>query len=494
MNTLTVQGLGCKYNGEKPVLSGVSFFLKQGEAVGVVGASGSGKTTLAYCLMGIIPNKIDAEVFGKIFLNDVNVLGRSVKEIIGHINLIMQNYESQIFGLTVEEDIRFGLENLGLDEIEIERRLNWVLKSFRLEGYRRCQTSKLSGGLKQRLAIASTLVMDTDFLIVDDPTSNLDWNGVRTLRDTILYLKSIGKGILVLARRLKGLEECFDRVYSLNNGHALNARRQESVSIKLENGLKDHSQKRILGNGNGSIEVSGLWFKYNKTPVLKNVNLKIMNHTIVSIMGPNGSGKTTLVKHFNGLLKPTGGEVIVDGKNVKNYSPAQLAKSVGLVFQEPNRHIILDSVWEEASFGCKNLRLSFDGVEEALKNLNLYHVKDKPPYLLSTGEKVRLMIASAMATDPKILILDEPTTGQDERTLDMIEKAIFKMKENGKSVIVVTHDSDFALKVSDEVIILRDGFVIEHSPAKNILLDPEKVEKYEIEPPTLIEEEARKID
>lgn len=486
MNTLAVKDLGCRYNGGRPVLSGASLFLREGEAVGVIGSSGSGKTTLAYCLMGVIPNRIEAEVWGKVYFNSENILGKNVREVAGLMNLIMQNYESQIFGLTVEEDIRFGLENLGLDESEINARVEWALKSFGLEAYRYYQPSKLSGGLKQRLAIASTIVMGSNFLIMDDPTSNLDWNGIRCLRDTIFYLKKIGKGILVLSRRLKGLEECFDRTYYLNGQIFEFSSKNECDSLQVQENLV---QKTV--SDDTAIKISGLWFKYEKNYVLKDVNLEIPYNTIVSVMGPNGSGKTTLVKHFNGLLKPSKGDVFVDGKNTRSYSPAQLAKYIGFVFQDPDRHIVSESVWDEVTFACRNLGLPLEGGEKALKTLNLHGLRDRPPYLLSMGEKVRLMIASALAIGPKILVLDEPTTGQDDKTLKLIENVIFKMKSEGKSVIIVTHDTDFALKVSDKTIIVKDGCVAEYASTKSLLLDSSKVELYELEPPTLVEERVK---
>ncbi len=489
MNTLTVQDLGCRYNGGRPVLSGASFFLKEGEAVGIVGPSGCGKTTLAYCLMGIIPNRVEAEVWGKVYFNDENFLGKNVRDVVGLMNLIMQNYESQIFGLTVEEDIRFGLENLGLDENIINERVVWALKTFGLEAYRHHQPSKLSGGLKQRLAIASTIVMGSNFLIMDDPTSNLDWNGIRCLRDTIFYLKSIGKGVLVLSRKLKGLESCLDRTYYLN-GQMLQVHEQNMPNLEAVRKDFLQGQNNVIGNG-ASIKIEGLWFKYEKNYVLKDISLEIPYNSIVAIMGPNGSGKTTLVKHFNSLLKPTKGNVLVDGKNTRNYTPAQLSKHVGFVFQDPDRHIVSESVLDEVSFACKNLGLPLNNVDKALKSLNLQDMKDRPPYLLSMGEKVRLMIASALAVDPKILVLDEPTTGQDDRTLSLIEDAIFKMKDEGKTVVIVTHDTDFAMRVSDSVIVVKDGSVVEYSSAKNVLMDSKKIELYELEPPTLIEKRVK---
>jgi energy-coupling factor transport system ATP-binding protein len=199
-------------------------------------------------------------------------------------------------------------------------------------------------------------------------------------------------------------------------------------------------------------------------------------------MGPNGSGKTTLAKHFNGLLKPSKGIVKILGSDTRRHSTAELAKYVGFVFQDPGRHITRESVWDEAIFGCKNLGLSECKAEEMLKRLSLYKYRDYPPYKLSTGEKTRLSIASALAVDPQILILDEPTTGQDEYTLMILKNIILEMKSRGKSILVVTHDADLALSIGTRLIVLLDGEIVYDGDPETILIDPKKADEYSIEP------------
>ena len=476
MADLEVRNLSCDY-GEGEIFNNISFSVNRGEAIAIIGPSGSGKTTLAYCLVGIIPNKIRAKVRGQITLDGKNLMEEDFREIVRRINIVMQNFEVQIFGLTVEEDVLFGLENLGLDEDLIEEKLNWALKTFGLEKYRQYYVSSLSGGLRQRLAIASTIVLMPEFLVLDDPTSNLDWRGVNDLREAINILKSEGKGVIILARRIKGLEKCIDRIYKLNNG------KLESY-FKLENSIIP--ERRRVNKKETAITLENVWFKYTDEYVLRNVSLEIRKGEVVAIMGPNGSGKTTLVKHINSLLKPTRGRVTVLGMDTRKYSAAQMSKYVGFVFQDPDRHLVCETVWDEVLFGCRNLGLSENMAKRALETLGLYDKKDKPPYNLSMGEKIRLSIASALAMNPKVLILDEPTTGQDERTLGVIRKAIDQFRYEGRTVIVVTHDSDFALEASDRVVVLREGQVVANDRPDKILLDERKIEKLELEPPEVL--------
>jgi len=483
MSSIKVSSLSCEDETGKKILNNISFSLNSGEAIAIVGQSGSGKTTLAYCLTGIIPKKLNFHLDGKILIDDKDISNLEIRDIARRINIILQDYEVQIFGLTVEEDIIFGLENLMLEEKEIERRLEWVLKTFELEKYRNYNVSELSGGLKQRLAIASTVAMYPEFLVMDDPTSNLDWKGVKELGSVINILKNQGKGIIVMARRIKGLEQYFNDIFKLENGKLMKQELNNysfSFNIKKSNGS---SCNRNLGD---AVIIENLWFKYSNEYVLKDINIKLGFGEVISIMGSNGSGKTTLVKHINGLLKPNKGRVLVAGRDTRKFSTAELSRFVGFVFQDPNKHITSETVWEETVFGCKNLGIPFDKAEYALKLLELYDKKDKAPYSLSMGEKVRLMIASVIATDPSILILDEPTTGQDEKTLQLIENIIEKMKENNKCIIVITHDSDFSLKVSDRIIVIKDGKVVCDSTPSKVLLDEEKLEEFELEPPSVL--------
>ncbi|MEM0090132.1 MAG: ABC transporter ATP-binding protein [Nitrososphaerota archaeon] len=470
---LKAVALGCKYDREW-IFKDLTFFVKPREALGIVGPSGSGKTTLAYCLTGIIPKNLKGEVTGGVYVDGKNILELDDKERYKIVNVVLQNYEVQIFGLTVEEDLLFVLDNLELNEKEAEKRLELALECFGLKEYRNYQVNELSGGLRQKLALASTLLMQPKYLVMDDPMANLDWRGIVELRRTLQMLKESGHGLVIMSRRLKGLEPVIDKTIVLGQKLAQQGIPDEAMDESDLTFIKDDPV----------IKFENVWFKYAKRMVLKGINLSIGRGQCVVLMGPNGSGKTTLAKHINGLLKPSSGRVLVLGKDTKTHGPAQMARHVGFVFQDPDRHITQESVWDEVIFGAKNLGLSYSYAEMALEALGLNHRKNEPPYRLSMGERIRLSIAGILAMNPEILILDEPTTGQDEETLSIISSMLIRMKAEGKTVLVITHDSDFALKIGDRITVIYDGNVVADGQPKRILFDRNLLEEFGLEPPS----------
>lgn len=472
-HALKAVALGCRYDKEW-IFKDLTFSVKPGEALGIVGPSGSGKTTLAYCLTGIIPKNLKGDVAGSVYVEGKNILELDDKERYKIVNVVLQNYEIQIFGLTVEEDLLFVLENLGLDEEETEKKLEWALERFGLKEYRNYQVNELSGGLRQKLVLASTLLMRPKYLVMDDPTANLDWRGIVELRRTLQMLKESGHGLVIMSRRLKGLEPVINKTIILGHKLAQQDMLNEAMSEPCMTLTKDDP----------IIKFEKVWFKYAKRMVLKGINLSIDRGQCVILMGPNGSGKTTLAKHINGLLKPSSGRVLVLGKDTKTHGPAQMARYVGFVFQDPDKHITQESAWDEVIFGAKNLGLSYSYAETALKELGLNHRKNEPPYHLSMGERIRLAIAGILAINPEILILDEPTTGQDDETLSVISSMLMRMKAEGKTVLVITHDSDFALKIGDRIIVIHDGNVVANGQPRRILFDRILLKEFGLEPPS----------
>lgn len=478
LKSLEVKNLNCRYDS-RWILRDVSFKVKPGEALAIVGPSASGKTTLAYCLSGIIPNRIRAEVSGKMKIDGEELLGKPIREIIRSIGIALQNYELQIFGLTVEEDLELSIREDDEDTLE------WVLRFFELEKYRKHYVHELSGGLKHRLVIASTILTDPKYILMDDPVANLDWNSRRIVAKTIKLLKEKRKGVIILGRRLKGLEKVIDRWMYINQERIENLdqgpRHTKTTNIKIVSEISDDSV----------VEFREVYYRYSKDKgyVLKNISLRIGRGEIHVIMGPNGSGKTTLMKHINGLLKPSRGTVLVNGIDTNQTSPAEMSRHVGIVFQDPERYFVSETVWDEVAFGVRNLGLSEKNIEEALHMLNLVDKKDSSPYFLSMGEKIRVYIASVLAMDPKIIILDEPTTGQDEETLEQMKNTIEKLKNMGKTVIVVTHDSDFALSIADRLTILKDGSVYAEGSPLELLNNTKLVEEVGIEPLSIKGEE-----
>ncbi len=466
LRALEVMGLSCRYPDSDWILKDLSFYVKAGEALAIVGPSGSGKTTLAHCISGIIPNRISAELRGSIKVDGEDISGSSIRERMDSIGIVLQNYELQIFGLTVEEDLEISLRG---DRGNIE----WVLEFFGLEKYRDYYTHELSGGLKHKLVIASMMLSDPKYVVMDDPLANLDWNGRRIIAKTIELLKRDGKGIVVLTRKLRGLEDVIDRVIHLRQSYESDGMMREAKIPRMCNG---HYEPII--------EFRGVYFKYNKDRdyVLKDITLSIRKGEVFAIMGPNGSGKTTLMKHINGLLKPSRGSVIVKGIDTRRVSSASMSKLVGMVFQDPERYFVSETVWDEAAFGARNLGLGEGNVTEALRMLGLLDRKDDSPSSLSMGEKIRLYAASVLAMNPEVIVFDEPTTGQDEETLRQIREVIERLSNSGKTVVIVTHDSDFTLSVADRLAVLKDGTVYAEGDPLKLLSDDRLVEEAGIEP------------
>lgn len=476
LNSLEVRDLNCRYDS-RWILRGISFEVKPGEAIAIIGPSASGKTTLAYCLSGIIPNRIRAEISGSMKIDGEEFLGKPIREIISSVGIVLQNYELQIFGLTVEEDLELSIR------ADNEYTLDWVLRFFELEKYRKHYVHELSGGLKHRLVIASTILSDPKYIVMDDPVANLDWNSRRIVANTINMLKEKRKGVIILGRRLKGLEKVVDRWIHVNLDRIEDLDRQPQHTKTI----KRKTQHDLLDDP--VIEFREVYYRYSREYVLKNISLQIGKGEIHAIMGPNGSGKTTLMKHINGLLKPSKGRVLVKGIDTKQTSPAEMSRYVGIVFQDPERYFVSETVWDEVAFGVRNLGLSEKNIEEALRMLNLEDKKDSSPYSLSMGEKIRLYIASVLAMDPEVIVLDEPTTGQDEETLKQIEDTIEKLRNMDKTILVVTHDSDFALSIADRLTILKDGGIYAEGSPLELLNDTSLVEEVGIEPLSIRGEE-----
>ncbi|MEM1611165.1 MAG: ATP-binding cassette domain-containing protein [Sulfolobales archaeon] len=455
---LLVKNLKCELNGYT-ILENISFTLEKGEAVAIIGPASSGKTILAYCLTGIIPNRIYGKISGEVKLDGEDILGRKPGELIGRVGFLMQNYEAQIFGLTVEEDIRFTLENIGLDVEEITERVNWALKMVGLDRFRHYRTSQLSGGMKKKLVIASLIASRPKILIMDDPLHNLDWIGVTNLKRIIASLKNNGMSFIILAKCTRWLEDILDKTITINYHNYSNSNLECIGAVKTTSTIGSEIYRSYDLKGE-IIRMENVWFRYgDRDYIIKNITLSIRRRDIVSLLGANGSGKTTLAKLMSGLLKPTRGNILLLGKNTRRYSASNLARYATIVFQNPDRHIVFDTVFDEVFFGCKNLGLPIENAEKALKIVGLYEKRYEAPYKLSKTEKFLLNIASALAIDPEVLILDESLTICDLDMVAILRIIIDYMYKRDKAVIIVTHDTDLATLLSNRVIIINDGTI-----------------------------------
>ena len=479
VEVVKVEDLTVKYeNLNESVLNGVSFSIDRGEIVLIAGPTGSGKTTLAFCLSGIIPHVINAKVEGFIRVCDIDPRTRPPKEIARRVGLVLQNPENQIVSSIVWKDVAFSLRNINYPEHRIEEKVQELLETVGLHMYKDFYTNWLSDGQKQRLAIASILALEPEVLILDEPTSTLD---ILCVNDVLRTLKKIIEEnfstVIVIEHRISRLLNLATRVILLNSGkivfdgspdELLKRGFPETLKEKLRNPLEnpisyintrnfDHSNRKV------KVEAKNIVVEEDGIKILKNVNLEIFEGEILAITGPNGSGKSTLACVLAGLIKPRKGTVFIDGVNINKLKAKERVKKVGYVFQNPDLQIFTMKVYDEVAFCLRNLGFSEDAVRErverALRLVNLWKFKDKSPYILSRGQKRKLTLASVLALQPDVLILDEITTGLDEESLKLVENIINSMRSEGRTVILITHDMPIVSRCADRVCFLRNGEV-----------------------------------
>ncbi|RLF12612.1 MAG: ABC transporter [Thermoprotei archaeon] len=533
-----------QYPDGTEALKGIDLTIERGECVTIMGQNGAGKTTLCLLLNGIIPHIKGGILEGDVIVDGLNTKRHPVYELAQRVGIVLQDPDSQLFCPDVKSEVCFGLENLGVSRDEMLRRLEWTLEIVRLKGMEELNPNNLSGGQKQRLALAAVLAMKPKILVLDEPTSQLDPIGTAEVFSVIKTLKEEYCATIVIAsHKSEEIAEFADRVVVLHRGRIVTEGTPEEIFSKIDLLKKiyvkvpdvtvayvetchkiktpienvpirlreayevfDHLRRlrRIrfkpqpeaekIANRKGVpiIEVRNLWYVYPGPPpvtALKNVNLKIFEGEFVGIIGQNGSGKTTLVKNIIGLLKPTRGVCLFKGENISKYTVSELARHIGLVLQNPETQLFALTVREEVAFGPRNLGLPPEEVErrvdEALKLVGLEGVKEVYPPLLSFGDKKKLSVATVLALDPEVIILDEPTTGQDYKGRYQIMEIVKRLNERGKTVIVISHDMDLIAKYTERTIVMGLGHVLIDDTTRNVFSHPEVLEKTYLKPPQI---------
>jgi energy-coupling factor transport system ATP-binding protein len=470
--------------GDGPVIDSIDVSVTDGECVLLCGPSGCGKTTLAKCLCGIVPNlNRQGEMDGEVRLHGTASTALSKTELAERVGAVFDDPETQIIGLSVEEDVAFGCENLGVDEETTRRRVERTLDLLDLSEYRDRDPRHLSGGEKQRLAIASAIAKDPDVLLLDEPLSQLDPSGSDTALGMIRRQKERGKTILLLARKLGPEIRLADRVVALEGGETVvdttpeqfldDARLVEDLGMWFPEG--ETGRRRTTADGEARtgpvLEVEDLWYSYVSDAgrggdaewALRDVSLRIPGDRVVALVGHNGSGKTTLSKHLNGLYSPNHGTVRFRGDDVTGRNSTAVAGDVGYVFQNPDTQIFTTTVRKEVRYGPENL--GYDDVEDrvrrALRQVDLGDRVDERTSKLSRGEKQRVAIASVLAVDPDVLILDEPSGGIDYGTFwGIMAELTGEFLTPDRSIVLISHDARVVRRWADEVVELADGQVV----------------------------------
>lgn len=470
---LSLRGVSYTYPGsETPALDRISLEIGRGEIVFVTGPTGAGKTTLCLAASGILHHEYGGTLDGAIA-----ILGKSVRdyqnmgEIGRHVGVVFDDADAQLIFTTVEEEVASGLENLGLSREEMQRRLREVMEATGIADLADRAPHTLSGGQKQRVAIAATIALGTKILILDEPTAELDAEATGAVSALLRRLSGEGTAVLIVEQKLGELATIADRMVVVEDGAIVREVSPEQMAEDAclqhpaGDGARPPAPAAVPPGAPPVISVRGLVHRYDEVMAIRDLDLEVASGEIVAVVGENGSGKTTLVKHFNGLLRPTEGSVTVDGLDAATVPIAELARHVGLVFQNPDTMLFAETVAEEVAFGLKNIDpgASEEPVDAALREVGLLHRKTAYPRSLSRGERQRLAIACVIAMKPNVIVLDEPTTGLDTRESGRVMEILGRLRQDGHTIIMVTHDMRLGEEYADRTVRMEQGRIIHDS-------------------------------
>jgi energy-coupling factor transporter ATP-binding protein EcfA2 len=511
---LSVEGLTFRYRrGTEPALRDVSVELDRGEVLLVAGPSGCGKSTLIRAINGLVPHAYGGDYSGEVRVAGQRVADLKLRDISLHVGTVLQDPAKQIVGATVEAELAFGPENLGVDRGEIRERMRSVAARATIEQLVGRETVALSGGEQQLVAAAGVLMMRPRLYVVDEPLANLDAAAAANLLRVLRALADEGSAIVIVEHRVEeALDLRPDRALYLDDGQVrflgsiegflqtadptavklpfemsvaratAAAAKRARAGARLPPSPPEHPQPSPPSS-NGSVarlEFRATSAGYGGVPVLYDVSARLAPGESVAVLGPNGSGKTTLFKTAMNLLRPMAGQVLVDGSDSRRRTVAELARVFGYVFQSPGQMLFAPTVREELLFGPRNLGIvpaTFDDLVAAVLAevglADLEGVVERAPLTLSFGQQKRLAIAVALALQPRTLILDEPSAGQDHRSARQFMAAIGEVR-SVDSVYFVTHDVDLALTHAARILLLRDGRIVADGPPAQVARDRER--------------------
>ena len=457
---IEIRELSFKYKGGfNYSLKGINLNVKKGECILLCGRSGCGKSTLLKLMNGIIPEFYNGDISGSVMVNGMNTFTAPIYKLSKNVGSVFQNPKTQFYTTNTTDEIAFGLENYGIEREVINERIKEVEKELHLEKLMNKNIFNLSGGEKQKIAIASIYALNPEIFILDEPSSSLDVKSMKELSLTIKKLKSLGKTIVIAEHRLWYLKDIVDRATYLENGKIIREYSMDEIENlsedeRMRTGLRHSDYKAIrmfddykTSNKGVLLELKNLIFKRNTRTILSIEDLKFCYGNIIGIVGENGIGKSTLAKIICGLYKENKGKILRDNENLNIKS--RLNESL-LIMQEVNCQLFTDSVKDEILL-TSNIKEN-NVLDTYLIDMELKNISDRNPHTLSGGQKQRVIILSALLSDKKILFFDEPTSGLDYRNMKIVAKNIKKVKEEDKLVLIISHDVEFLESVCDKVI------------------------------------------
>ncbi|BCN31217.1 ABC transporter ATP-binding protein [Anaeromicropila herbilytica] len=519
-----------KYRTQKePTLKNINLTIYEGEKVLIVGPSGSGKSTLSNCINGLVPFSYKGDIKGKLTIKGKTPHKAGIFEMSQIVGTVLQDPDGQFVGLTVGEDIAFSLENDCVKQVEMKERVYQAAKTVGVHELLRHSPQELSGGQKQRVSMAGVMVVGCDILLFDEPLANLDPATGKYAIDLIDKIHNESKKtIIIIEHRLEDvLYRDVDRIVVVANGGIVADLTTDEIlssNILKEHGIREplyisalkyagcqlkkeskpsNLNKMELGafqcavrdwyqsvdikekeNMNSEIlKVSNLSFGYDdQVEVVSDISFSIKKGEMISIVGKNGAGKSTLSKLICGFQTPTKGMILYDGQDMISDSIKERAEKIGIVMQNPNQMISKSMIKEEVALGLIARGVAPEVIEkrvdDTLRICGLYQYRNWPIQALSFGQKKRVTIASILVLQPKILILDEPTAGQDFRHYTEIMEFLKKLnKEQGITIILITHDMHLMLEYTDRAIVIADGKLIEDNSSASVLTNRDIIEK-----------------
>ncbi len=514
---------------KKPTLQDINLDIYPGERVLIAGPSGSGKSTLAACINGLNPFSNPGECTGTLMVDGVDAPHSSIFDLAGHVGTVLQDPDGQFIGLTVGEDIAFSLENNCTPQPEMKAIVQHAAELVGIENHLGFAPHELSGGQKQRVSLAGVMVDDVKILLFDEPLANLDpATGKQAIELIDTIQQKTDTTVLIIEHRLEDvLWRNVDRIVLVNEGRILADMRPDDLlsgSLLAENGIREplyltamryagiavtpekhpaHIDSVVLDKADTArlhswfqaeplpapkpapeplLEVRDLCFGYNKGQhTLQNVSFSIGKGEMVSIVGRNGAGKSTLSKLICGFETQDSGEIYLNGKDLKDENIRRRAKHIGYVMQNPNQMISKTMIYDEVAMALQGSGLTEEQIREkvddTLKVCGLYPFRNWPVSALSFGQKKRVTIASVLVQDPELILLDEPTAGQDFRHYTDIMEFLQGLNTRGVTVVMITHDMHLMLEYTPRALVFCDGQLIADRSASAVLCDPELIER-----------------
>ena len=516
------------FSQAEPTLYDINLDIMPGEKILIVGPSGCGKSTLGHCLNGLIPFAYKGKISGSLTIKGKETKNESIFALSKNIGTVLQDSDGQFVGLNVGEDIAFALENDCIPLEEMRQRVNQVADMVDMKEFMGRSCQELSGGQKQRVSLGGVMVDDVDILLFDEPLANLDpATGKKAIELIDEIYRETGKTCIIIEHRIEDvLHRDVDRIIVMDDGRILMDAPANEVlasNILIDHGIREplyvtackyagititpdmHAENieklNLLGNEeklrswytkaaaspkeeahDPLLEVKDLSFSYDGVvPVLKNVSFTVYEHEMLAIVGKNGAGKSTMSKIIVGFEKPDSGELILKDHNITDMSIKERGEVIGYVLQNPNQMICNTMIFDEVAMGLRNRGISEDKIKEKVENTlkicGLYPFRNWPISALSYGQKKRVTIASILALEPKMIILDEPTAGQDYRRYSEIMEFLKSLNEMGIAIVMITHDMHLMLEYTTRSVVLTGGKKIADATPSEVLGNEALIER-----------------